>query len=75
MNNSTVENNQPDLQQTDVMCRYPLATKSGIELMFAMLLHSGTMCPKCGYGTRNTSKKWAKCKRCGERVSRAVMAS
>ena len=55
---------------TNVMCRYPLATKSGIELMFAYLLHNGDMCPKCGYGTRKTSKRWAKCKRCNERVQR-----
>lgn len=54
----------------DVMRRYPLATKTGIEMMFAMLLHDGAMCPKCGYGTRNTSKNWARCKKCGERVAR-----
>lgn len=50
--------------------RYPLATKIGIELMFAMLLHDGAMCPKCGYGTKKTSKRWARCKKCGERVVR-----
>ena len=54
----------------DVMRRYPLATKTGIEMMFAMLLHDGAICSKCGYGTRVTSKRWAKCKRCGERVAR-----
>lgn len=59
-------------EQTDneLAQRYPFATKTGIELMFAMLLHEGAMCPKCGYGTRKTSKRWAKCKKCGERVSR-----
>jgi tRNA(Ile2) C34 agmatinyltransferase TiaS len=54
----------------DVMRRYPLATKTGIEMMFAMLLHDGAMCPKCGYGTKVTSKRWARCKKCGERVAR-----
>ena len=53
-----------------VMSRYPLATKTGIEMMIAMLLHDGAMCNKCGYGTRVTSKRWARCKKCGERVAR-----
>jgi len=53
-----------------VMCRYPLATKTGIEMMIGMLIHDGSMCPKCGYGTRVTSKRWSKCKKCGERVAR-----
>lgn len=34
-----------------------------------VLLVMGAMCPKCGYGTRKTSKRWARCKRCNERVS------
>jgi tRNA(Ile2) C34 agmatinyltransferase TiaS len=54
----------------DVMSRYPLATKTGIEMMLGLLIESGAMCPKCGYGTRVTSKRWAKCKKCGERVAR-----
>ena len=49
-----------------------LATKIGIEMMVAMLLHDGAMCHKCGYGTRVTSKRWAKCKRCGERWQRVA---
>lgn len=53
----------------DIMRHYPFATKTGIELLFAMLLHEGAMCPKCGFGTKKTSKRWARCKRCGERVA------
>lgn len=52
--------------------RYPFATKTGIELMFAILIHKGAMCPKCGYATKATSKRWAKCKKCGERVERKI---
>jgi predicted Zn-ribbon and HTH transcriptional regulator len=49
---------------------HPLATQEGLELFIAALVHSGAMCPKCGFGTRAKSKKWAVCKRCGERVER-----
>lgn len=35
-----------------------------------LLATAGAICPKCGYGTRVTSKNWAKCKKCGERVRR-----
>jgi uncharacterized protein (DUF983 family) len=38
--------------------------------MFSALIFMGEMCPKCGHGTRVTSKRWAKCKKCGERVER-----
>ena len=58
------------MEDKSLVERYPLASKTGIETMFAMLLYSGAMCPKCGYGTRVTSRRWAKCKRCGERVLR-----
>jgi len=52
------------------MREHPLATKQGLELFLAALFHVGAMCPKCGFGTRVTSKRWAKCKKCGERVER-----
>ncbi len=58
------------VDSTDIAKKHPFATKKGIEMLFAMLLHEGAMCPKCGYGTKVTSNRWAKCKRCGERVSR-----
>jgi hypothetical protein len=52
---------------------HPLATKDGLELFVGLLFHIGAMCPKCSYGTRVTSKRWAKCKKCGERVERREM--
>jgi hypothetical protein len=50
---------------------HPLARRDGIELTVGLLLVMGAMCPKCGHGTRVTSKRWAHCKKCGERVCRA----
>ena len=50
------------------------AHKDGITLVFGLLMASGAMCPKCGFGTRVTSKKWARCKKCGERVERVKMS-
>jgi tRNA(Ile2) C34 agmatinyltransferase TiaS len=41
-----------------------------LDLFLRVLVHTGAMCPKCGFGTRATSKRWAKCKRCGERCAR-----
>lgn len=51
-----------------------LWAKDGIKLVFGLLMASGAMCPKCGFGTRVTSKKWARCKKCGERVERVKMS-
>jgi len=45
----------------------------GLGLVLGLLAASGAMCPKCGHGTRATSKKWARCKKCGERVERVKM--
>jgi|GEM_PF-3131715 hypothetical protein len=47
-----------------------LATEEGIDLFVSLLVLKGAMCPKCGHGTRVTSKRWAKCKKCGERCER-----
>jgi tRNA(Ile2) C34 agmatinyltransferase TiaS len=49
---------------------HPLATKPGLEFLMAVLFHTGALCPKCGFGTRVTSKRWCRCKKCGERVER-----
>lgn len=57
-------------EELAVMREHPLATKSGLELFCALLAYTGAMCPKCGFGTKAVSKKWRKCKRCGERVER-----
>jgi hypothetical protein len=54
--------------------RHPLATQDGISLVWALLFVSGSMCPDCGYGTRATSKRWARCKKCGRsRIPRCSM--
>lgn len=50
--------------------RFSLANKRHLSAMIGILVLSGAMCPKCGHGTRRTSKRWAKCKQCGERVAR-----
>lgn len=52
----------------------PLAHKTGIQVVLGLLVASGGMCPKCGFGTRVTSKNWARCKKCGERVKRVKMS-
>jgi tRNA(Ile2) C34 agmatinyltransferase TiaS len=49
---------------------HPLAHRAGIAAFFGALYHMGALCPKCESATRPTSKKWAKCKKCGERVER-----
>lgn len=55
--------------------KHPLATRSGISLVVGLLMASGSLCPKCGYGTRATSKRWAKCKKCGHaRIPRCAIA-
>lgn len=47
-----------------------LADKPNMVNFVALLMVSGAACPKCGYGTRKTSKNWRRCKRpeCGERI-------
>ena len=47
-----------------------LADKPNLVNFFALLILQGAACPKCGYGTRKTSKRWRRCKRpeCGERI-------
>lgn len=47
-----------------------LATKQGLTDLYSVLIYCGDMCPKCGYGTRKTSKNWARCKQCNERIPR-----
>ena len=56
-----------------IMKEHPLATEKGLRLFIGLLFHIGAMCPKCSYGTRVTSKRWAECKKCGERVPRRRM--
>ena len=58
-----------------VLRDHPLATLTGLGLVLIFLLRDGAMCPKCGHGTRATSQRWARCKKCGERVQRMPNAA
>ena len=57
----------------EVRRKHPLATLDGIASIYGILLNMGAMCPKCGHGTRATSRRWARCKTCGERVERGKL--
>lgn len=50
-----------------------LARRDGIAFLVGFLVGSGAMCPTCGHGTRVTSKRWARCKKCGKRVPRLAL--
>lgn len=50
--------------------RFSLANLSHLEAFLTVLMLTGAICPKCGHGTRKTSKRWAKCKKCDTRVER-----
>lgn len=50
-----------------------LAHRDGIKVFIALLLYQGAMCPKCSFGTRVVSKKWSKCKKCGDRIERRTL--
>lgn len=52
------------------MSKHVLATKSGLAMFVGLLAYQGALCPKCGWGTRRTSKRWARCKKCNARVER-----
>jgi uncharacterized protein (DUF983 family) len=56
--------------EVELVRKHPFATKTGVEMIVGLLCLTGSMCPKCGYGTRRTSKRWARCKQCGDRVAR-----
>lgn len=50
--------------------KHVLAHRDGPALVVGLLVLMGAACTKCGHGTRATSKRWTKCKKCGERVRR-----
>lgn len=52
------------------MNRPTFATPHGLSLIVAMMVVEGAWCVDCGHGTRMTSKHWARCLKCGERVPR-----
>jgi predicted Zn-ribbon and HTH transcriptional regulator len=54
----------------DIRREHPLATEDGLQMFVNILAYMGALCPKCGFGTRKTSKRWARCKKCNERVER-----
>lgn len=58
------------MADADLIREHPLATQQGLDLLISLLVHCGSLCPKCGFGTRATSKRWARCKYCGARVER-----
>lgn len=68
------ENQRMTRENVPIPMDSPLAHKTGIHLVLGLLVASGGMCPKCGFGTRVTSKNWARCKKCGERVRRVKMS-
>ena len=50
--------------------QFTLANLNHLGVFFMILLLQGAVCSKCGHGTRYTSKRWARCKKCDERTRR-----
>ena len=61
------------MAEVQEVLRHPLSHRDGLAFAVGFLVGTGAMCPKCGHGTRVTSKRWARCKRCGERVARGFI--
>ena len=55
--------------------QFTFVDRPHLENLFALLMLSGAVCAKCGFGTRKTSKNWRRCKRCGERVRSREVAT
>ena len=63
-----------NLAEREAAIAHPLASRTGMAIVVGLLFRGGSLCPKCGYGTRVTSKRWAACKRCGrKRIPRKTM--
>lgn len=54
--------------------RFSFANRTHLGAMIGLMIAMGDLCPKCHWGTRKTSKRWARCKSCGERVERISSA-
>lgn len=54
---------------------FRLCKRPHMELFLAILVSTGAICPECGHGTRVTSKRWARCKKCDKRVERRPVPS
>jgi len=52
---------------------FSLARESDLLVFTALMMLAGFQCGACGFGTRVTSKKWARCKRCGTRMQRRTV--
>ena len=59
-----------DAEPPACAAEHPLASVQGLSAVLAVLVATGALCPECGHGTRVTSKRWARCTRCGARVPR-----
>jgi predicted amidophosphoribosyltransferase len=59
-----------ELGQCRRQCQLGTAPTTGMSVGFTILLRAGAICSKCGHGTRATSGRWARCKKCGARVQR-----
>lgn len=53
--------------------RFTLSRPDHLAVFLGILAKRGSICPSCGFGTRVTSKRWAKCKKCGTRVERKAI--
>ena len=51
-----------------------LASRPCLSTVVGILAYTGAMCPKCNHGTRVTSRRWARCKNCGEKVRRRKLS-
>jgi hypothetical protein len=54
--------------------RFSFANMRHLKLFIGLAIADGSMCPKCLYGARRTSKRWARCKRptCQHRFRRVM---
>ena len=50
--------------------RFTLANRKHLGVFTSILMAMGALCPECGGATRVTSAKYAKCQKCGRRVTR-----